>query len=343
MSKVTKSLKDYILETDRDPVSWEFYKRQEACDWSAEEFRFTKDRDDYLESPKRIQDLLKDIFGFFLIGDGLISEDLVVLIQEAIDEKNCPKVMYISMQLKMENTHAETYSKAALTIVPESEHDEMIEMCDKLECVRKKGDWITNFIDSHESKALRNVGCACGDGIFFVGLFSIIFYFKKLNKFKDFIESNEQISKDESIHRDEKASEAQRSLVPEEFERAKEIIMSAVELEKENNVDAGIAIHPDVKISDIEKYLSKVQQVIVMTVLPGFGGQKFMNNQVYKIKELFNIRKKNNLNYKISVDGGISNITAKECINNGVDILAVGSYLLNQDENEYPNLLSNLK
>lgn len=234
MSHAPKSLKDYILKTDRDPVSWEFYKRQEACDWSAEEFRFTKDRDDYLESPKRIQDLLKDIFGFFLIGDGLISEDLVVLIQEAIDEKNWPKVMYLSMQLKMENTHAETYSKAALTIVPESEHDQMIEMCEKLECVRKKGDWITNFIDSQESKALRNVGCACGEGIFFVGLFSIIFYFKKLNKFKDFIESNEQISKDESIHRDEKASEAQRSLVPEEFERAREIIMSSVELEKEH-------------------------------------------------------------------------------------------------------------
>ena len=142
--------------------------------------------------------------------------------------------MYLSMQLKMENTHAETYSKAALTIVPESEHNEMIEMCDKLECVRKKGDWITNFIDSQESKALRNVGCACGEGIFFVGLFSIIFYFKKMNKFKDFIESNEQISKDESIHRDEKASEAQRSLIPEEFERAKEIIMSSVELEKEH-------------------------------------------------------------------------------------------------------------
>ena len=234
MSQTAKSLKDYILETDRDPVSWEFYKRQEACDWSAEEFRFTKDRDDYLESPKRIKDLLKDIFGFFLIGDGLISEDLVVLIQEAIEEKNWPKVMYLSMQLKMENTHAETYSKAALTIVPASEHDEMIEMCEKLECVRKKGDWITNFIDSQESKALRNVGCACGEGIFFVGLFSIIFYFKKMNKFKDFIESNEQISKDESIHRDEKASEAQRSLIPEEFERAKEIIMSAVELEKEH-------------------------------------------------------------------------------------------------------------
>jgi len=228
------SLRDYVIETDKDPVSWEFYKRQEACDWSAEEFRFTKDKDDYLESPPRIKELLKDIFGFFLIGDGLISEDLVILIKEAIEEKNWPKVMFLSMQLKIENTHAETYSKAALTIVPESEHKEMIEMCEKLECVQNKGKWIQEFIDSSESKALRNVACACGEGIFFVGLFSIIFYFKRLNKFKDFIESNEQISKDESIHRDEKASEAKRSLKVSEKDRAKEIILSAVKLEKEH-------------------------------------------------------------------------------------------------------------
>ena len=234
MKKMSTKLEDYILRTDFDPVLWEFYKRQEACDWSAEEFRFTKDRDDYLDAPVRIRELMKDIFGFFLIGDGLISEDLLVLIQEAIKEKNWPKVMYLSMQLKVENTHAETYSKAALTIVPQEEHNQMIEMCENLECVQKKGQWIKDFIDSHESKALRNVGCACGEGIFFVGLFSIIFYFKRLNKFKDFIESNEQISKDESIHRDEKASEAKRSLLPEERERALEIIKSAVEVEKEH-------------------------------------------------------------------------------------------------------------
>ena len=224
----------YIIDTKIDKTSWEFYKRQEACDWSAEEFSFTKDRDDYLRAPERIKHLLKGIFGFFLIGDGLISEDLIVLIQEAIKEKNWPKVMYLSMQLKVENTHAETYSKAALTIVPEEEHDEMIKMCKNLDCVRHKGEWIQKYIDSQESKALRNVACACGEGIFFVSQFAIIFYIRKLNMFKDFIESNEQISKDESIHRDEKASEAKRSLISEEHDRAKEIIVSAVELEKEH-------------------------------------------------------------------------------------------------------------
>ena len=282
MSKESEFSK-YLLRTERDPVSWEFYKRQEACDWTAEEFRFTKDRDDYLESNKRIKELLKDIFGFFLIGDGLISEDIVVLIQEAIEEKNWPKVMFLSMQLKIENTHAETYSKAALTIVPREEHQEMFDMCENLECVKNKGTWIKNFIDSQESKALRNVGCAVGEGVFFVGLFSIIFYFKRLNKFKDFIESNEQISKDESIHRDEKASEAKRSLKSEELGRAKEIIMSGVELEKEHtryllrepvineetDKDAGMTIE------NLEKYIEMLgDQVAVLCGLEAIYDSK---------------------------------------------------------------------
>ena len=228
------SLQKYLLDPSRDTTSWQFYKRQEATDWSAEEFTFEKDRGDYLESSDRVKSLLKDIFGFFLVGDGLISEDILVLIEEAMKEENWPKVMYLAMQLKVENTHAETYSKAARTIVPQEEHEEMFRMCESVDCVREKGEWIQRFIDSSESKALRNVACACGEGIFFVGLFSIIFYLRKLNKFKDFIESNEQISKDESIHRDEKASEAKRSLLPTERDRAKEIITSAVELEKKH-------------------------------------------------------------------------------------------------------------
>ena len=273
----------YIIDTKVDKTSWEFYKRQEACDWSAEEFSFTKDRDDYLKCPDRIKHLLKGIFGFFLIGDGLISEDLIVLIREAIEEKNWPKAMYLSMQLKVENTHAETYSKAALTIVPDEEHDEMISMCKDLDCVREKGEWIQKNIDSVESKALRNVACACGEGIFFVSQFAIIFYIRKLNMFKDFIESNEQISKDESIHRDEKASEAKRSLVTDEYDRAKEIIMSAVELEKaharyllsepiiskQSDIDSGMTL------TNLENYIENLaDQICELCGLPKIYNKK---------------------------------------------------------------------
>ena len=109
------------------------------------------------------------------------------------------------------------------------------------------------------------------------------------------------------------------------------------------NIKAGIAIHPKIKISDIEHLLSKIQQVIVMTVTPGFGGQKFLQDQVNKIKDLDEIRKNNNYNYDILVDGGVNIDNAKICKDNGADVLAVGSYLLSKDHNEYNKIISSLR
>jgi len=129
------------------------------------------------------------------------------------------------------------------------------------------------------------------------------------------------------------------SFHPEADENPEEVI----EIIHKSNVDAGIAIHPNVNITEIKHFLPMIEQVIVMTVIPGFGGQKFMNDQVVKIKELFDIRQKNNYEFKISVDGGIDDITSKECINNGVDILAVGSYILSKDKSEYKKYINFLK
>ena len=80
-----------------------------------------------------------------------------------------------------------------------------------------------------------------------------------------------------------------------------------------------------------------------MTVVPGFGGQKFMEDQVKKINNLVNIRKLNNFDFEISVDGGINSDTAKICIDNGVDILSIGSFLLSQDKNKYVNIINSLR
>ena len=109
------------------------------------------------------------------------------------------------------------------------------------------------------------------------------------------------------------------------------------------NIKAGIAIHPKIKISEIEYLLNKVQQVIVMTVTPGFGGQKFLQDQVDKIKHLDEIRNNNNYNYDIAVDGGVNNENAKVCKYNGADVLAVGSYLLSKKHNEYNEIINSLK
>ena len=126
---------------------------------------------------------------------------------------------------------------------------------------------------------------------------------------------------------------------PEADDNPEEII----KMIRDAEIKAGIAIHPDVNIADIDHLFSTVQQIIVMTVTPGFGGQKFMHDQVQKIKDLDEIRKNNNYNYEIAVDGGVNNENAKICKDNGADVLAVGSYLLSQNQNNYNKIINSLR
>ena len=124
---------------------------------------------------------------------------------------------------------------------------------------------------------------------------------------------------------------------------ADENSLNIIKYINQSEVNSGIAIHPEINIEKFEYLLPLVKQVIVMTVIPGFGGQKFMENQVYKIGKLNEIRKNKNYKYKIEVDGGINNTNKDSCINNGVDILAVGSYLLSKDKTEYTNIINSLR
>ena len=126
---------------------------------------------------------------------------------------------------------------------------------------------------------------------------------------------------------------------PEADDKPEEIIKMISDAE----IKAGIAIHPEVNIADIDHLFSKVQQIIVMTVTPGFGGQKFMHDQVQKIKDLDEIRKNNSYNYEIAVDGGVNNENAIICKDNGANVLAVGSYLLSQNQNNYNEIINSLR
>ena len=129
------------------------------------------------------------------------------------------------------------------------------------------------------------------------------------------------------------------SFHPEADDNPEEIIKMISDAE----IKAGIAIHPKVNISDIDHLFNQVQQIIVMTVTPGFGGQKFMHDQVQKIKDLDEIRKNNNYNYEIAVDGGVNNENAKICKDNGANVLAVGSYLLSQNQKNYNEIINSLR
>ena len=99
---------------------------------------------------------------------------------------------------------------------------------------------------------------------------------------------------------------------------------------KKENIKAGIAIKPNTSWEKIKKYLHLVDQVIIMTVEPGFGGQSFLTEQVEKIKNISHYIKKNNLKVDIEIDGGVNYDTGKLSIDAGANILVAGSFLFKQ-------------
>ncbi len=100
----------------------------------------------------------------------------------------------------------------------------------------------------------------------------------------------------------------------------------------------GISIKPGTPVSDIYEYLDKVDLVLVMSVEPGFGGQKFMPIATDKINELRELREKNGYNYLIEVDGGVNDKTVEFV--KGVDLAVAGSYVMNgEDKKERINNL----
>ncbi|MBQ8681883.1 MAG: ribulose-phosphate 3-epimerase [Bacilli bacterium] len=92
----------------------------------------------------------------------------------------------------------------------------------------------------------------------------------------------------------------------------------------------GLSIKPNTDIKEIEKYLDEIDLVLLMSVEPGLGGQKFIDNTVNRIKELKQLINKSNHNILIEVDGGINNETITKL--ESVDIAVVGSYITKSDD-----------
>jgi ribulose-phosphate 3-epimerase len=100
---------------------------------------------------------------------------------------------------------------------------------------------------------------------------------------------------------------------------------------KTNNIKCGIAIKPATPWEELKPYLKDIDQIIIMTVEPGFGGQKFMEDQLLKIKQLKNFISTNQLHVDLEVDGGVNYETGKKCIDAGANILVAGSFLFKQE------------
>ena len=111
---------------------------------------------------------------------------------------------------------------------------------------------------------------------------------------------------------------------------------------KELNKKVGVSLNPESKIDLILNLLDKIDLVLIMSVNPGFGGQKFMPEVLEKIKNLRTIQNEKKLDFDIEIDGGINFDNCKEAINAGANILVSGTTVFksnNGDINKNINLL----
>ena len=116
-----------------------------------------------------------------------------------------------------------------------------------------------------------------------------------------------------------------------------------IEKIKKLNTKVGIALKPNTDIKHIFNFLEVVDLILVMTVEPGFGGQKFLESQLTKIRNIRELVEKKSLNLDIQVDGGINQITAKKCINAGANFLVAGSYIFKDLKTAYKDKIHSLR
>ena len=110
--------------------------------------------------------------------------------------------------------------------------------------------------------------------------------------------------------------------------------LKTIKLIKDCNKKVGISLKPKSEISLIHDVLDKIDLVLVMSVEPGFGGQKFMPEVVPKIKELKKIIDNNKLNVDLEIDGGINFVNAKQVKDAGANILVSGSTIFKENNGD---------
>lgn len=109
-------------------------------------------------------------------------------------------------------------------------------------------------------------------------------------------------------------------------------VMETINAIRAKDLGVGLAIKPATPVSDIVGYLSFVDMVLVMSVEPGFGGQKFMESALDKAAELSKIREEREMSFMIEMDGGISKKNIDSVRASGVDVAVAGSAVFGRDD-----------
>ncbi len=120
-------------------------------------------------------------------------------------------------------------------------------------------------------------------------------------------------------------------------------LKDSIDLIKKLNKKVGISLNPESKIDLIKSFLDKIDLILIMSVNPGFGGQKFMPEVLDKIKELKKIKDKKKLEFDIEIDGGINFDNSKLAIEAGANILVSGTTIFKKNDGNIKKNIDLLK
>ena len=120
-------------------------------------------------------------------------------------------------------------------------------------------------------------------------------------------------------------------------------VKESLKIIKGLGLKAGLSIKPSTSENTLKKYIEYCDLILVMTVNPGFGGQKFMTTQLEKIRNIKNMQKRLGINIDIEVDGGVNKETSKLCLEAGANVLVAGSAIFSEDAKNYSNLINSLR
>lgn len=212
---------------------WDWYKKQEACFWTAEEIDLHQDLTDWnnkLNDDERY--FVKHILAFFAASDGIVNENLA---ENFVNEVQYSEAKFFyGFQIMMENIHSETYSLLIDTYVKdEKEKGILFQAIENFPAIKKKADWALKWIES-PSFAERLIAFAAVEGIFFSGAFCSIFWLKKRGLMPGLTFSNELISRDEGMHCDYAVHLHNNHLINKvPKKRITDIIVDALNIERE--------------------------------------------------------------------------------------------------------------
>ncbi len=124
---------------------------------------------------------------------------------------------------------------------------------------------------------------------------------------------------------------------------ATEDLSASIDKIKELGKKVGVSLNPETRVDVIKNHLDKIDLVLIMSVNPGFGGQKFMPEVLDKIKELKNIQTKQNIDFDIEIDGGIDFENSKTAIEAGANILVSGTTIFKSNNGDIKRNIDLLK